>query len=97
MIKGVNIIERFGENDRVTCYSYKGVTFYSTTEEFEKMTEKDFEEGYLQAVKDFKPIEESIKKYSLMSKEERRKQNEKIKPLIERWQSETGYDDEDEE
>lgn len=97
MIKGVKIIERFGENDRITCYSYKEITFWATTEEFERMTENNFEEDYLQAIKDFEPIEDSIKKYSSMSKEEQKKQNETIKPLIERWQSETGYDDEDEE
>ena len=82
MIKDVLIIEQKG---MIVEYNYKGYTYWSNIEDFEKMTKEDFEKNH----KETKKTHEEIKKIKAKSKEA----TEAEKTIFDRWQSEWGYDD----
>ena len=108
MIKGVKVIERSGKNGRITHFKYKGVEYWNTTEEFEKMQEKDFIKLHEESMKDKKHWEEVDKRIAAqraaMTPEERERQDEADRVVFERWQDEAntnlylaGVVDEDED
>lgn len=92
MIKGVKVIERFGENGRVTHFVYKNNEGWWLTETFEKASQKDFDD-YIKACDEFglemeklqKQIDEKRVK---MTPEERARQDEADRVVFERWQDE---------
>lgn len=92
MIKGVKIIRKFGENNRVTEFSYKNYKGGCLTEYFESMTEDDFELLNKQVIDDKKHWNEVGKRISderaVMTTEEREIQNEADRAVFERWQDE---------
>lgn len=91
MIDGVKVIERLGDKGELIKYTYKGYSHWCKGSSFYEMTKDDFEKEYCNAVKIHKEIKEVKKKI----------RNKPItdfdKALFERWQSETGYDDEKED
>jgi len=92
MIKGVKIISQFGENNRVTEFSYKNYKGGCLTEDFESMTEDDFELLNKQAIDDKKHWDEIGKRISderaAMTTEERARWDEADRAVFERWQDE---------
>ena len=82
MIKDVLIIE---QNGMIVEYNYKGYTYWSNIEDFQKMTKEDFEKNN----KETKKTHEEIKKLKAKCKEV----TEADKTIFDRWQSENGHDD----
>lgn len=108
MIKGVKVIERSGKNGRITHFKYKGVEYWNTTEEFEKMQEDDFIKLHDESMKYRKHLAEVDKriadKRATMTPEELERQDEADRVIFERWQDEAntnlylaGVVDEDED
>lgn len=88
MIDGVKIIERLGEKGEVLKYTYKGYSHWCKISVFQEMLKDDFEKEYDYAVKIHNEIKEVTEK--IINKPI----TESDKALFERWQSETGFDDE---
>lgn len=91
MIAGVEIIEKTGEKGELIRFRYKGYIFWSNLSAFERMTEDDLK----REVNDVRKFEKE-----LIEVKERIKNKpiaEADLSLFERWQSEWGYDDEDDE
>lgn len=85
MIDGVKIVEILGENKDVVKYSYNGYMFYSKKKDFDKLTKEDVELEYKDACKIFKELNDIKKGLPPPTEEDL--------SLFERWQSETGYDE----
>lgn len=92
MIKGVKIIERIGENGRVTHFEYKGIGYWLQTTVFDKMTAPDFDKLHRESMQDQKKWDEAKKRIearrAAMTPEERARQDEADRAVFERWQDE---------
>jgi hypothetical protein len=91
MITGVEIIEKTGEKGELIRFRYKGYIFWSNLSAFGRMTEDDLERGLNDArklEKELMEVKERIKNKPI---------TEADLSLFERWQSEWGYDDEEDE
>lgn len=92
MKKGVNIIERMGENGRVTHFEYKGIEYWTMTSEFERMTDSDLSKLHKDSISDKKKWDEVKnrieKERSAMTPEERAGWDEADRAVFERWQDE---------
>lgn len=92
MRKGVNVIDRIGENGRVTHFEYRGIEYWAVTSEFEKMTDSDFVKLHEDSMSDKKKWEEVKKRIekerASMTPEERAGWDEADRAVFERWQDE---------
>lgn len=92
MIEGVKILDRIGNNGRVTHFEYKGHEGWWLSETFEKATKKDFDDYITECIgfgKELEEIEQRIEaKRAKMTPEERARQDEADRAVFERWQDE---------
>lgn len=92
MIIGVKIISQFGENNRVTEFTYNGYSGGWLTEKFNNATQEDFDKFIKECehtkgkkAQILKQIEEERAR---MTPEERTRQDEADRAVFERWQDE---------
>lgn len=103
MIEGLKIIERIGENGRVTHFKYKSLNAWWLTDKLESATKEQLDDAVRESEaenKKWKEEEEAEKKRrALLTDAERKSEDEYRKSLYERMQSEQEvmFREEDEE
>lgn len=92
MIKGVKIVRQFGENNRVTEFSYKGHVGGWLTEKFNNAAKVDFDafaEEAMTLSNGWKEVDKHIAtQRAAMTPEQRASQDEADRAVFERWQDE---------